>query len=101
MSLNFISPADVYEYVKHKQVLLIDIRDEYAYQQGHFPGAVNMPYESFDMFSDKLSGHTAIILCCDRGATSLILGRRLARMGYRVLSVGGGMESYRGILEKS
>ena len=101
MSLNFISPADVYEYTRHRPVLLIDIRDEAAYRRGHIPGAVNMPFGTFDLSSPRLSGYAAIVLCCDRGSASLTLGRRLARMGYRVLSVGGGMESYRGILEKS
>ena len=99
MSLNFIAPGDVSAYRKQGKVLIIDIRDRGAYREGHIPGAVNMPYDTFDSDSPRLINYHTIILCCDRGSASLVLGRHLSRMGYTVLSVGGGMEAYKGPLE--
>ena len=37
-----------------------------------------------------------LILYCDRGSASLSQGRELAGKGYRVKSVIGGLDSYRG-----
>ena len=76
--------------------MVIDIRDKELFQKGHIPGAFSMPYETFDETAPILRKYGTIILCCEHGATSLLLGRRLSQSGYHVLSIGGGMEAWRG-----
>lgn len=96
MSLDFISPKEVLEYIRHGNAVVIDVRDEENFLKGHIPGAVSMPYEDFDEGASILKMYETIILCCDRGATSLLLGRKLSEKGYHVLSIGGGMDAWRG-----
>lgn len=96
MSLDFISPKEVLAYIRHGNAVVIDIRDAEAFYRRHIPGAISMPYEHFDDNSKVLKEYEVIILCCEHGSASLLLGRRLSEKGYHVLSVGGGMEAWRG-----
>lgn len=99
MSIDIISPSEVLKYRQTQKALLIDIRDKGAYCQGHIPGAISIPYDDFWDEVPALIGERTLILCCERGATSLLLGRKLSKKGYRVLSIGGGMEAWRGPVE--
>ena len=96
MSLDFISPKEVLKYIQRGDSLVIDIRDEELFRQGHIPGALSMPYDFFDETAPVLRKYGTIILCCEHGAASLFLGRRLSESGFHVLSIGGGMEAWRG-----
>ncbi len=96
MSLDFIPPKEVLKYIQRGDSVVIDIRDKELFQKGHIPGAFSMPYETFDETVPILRKYGTIILCCEHGATSLLLGRRLSQSGYHVLSIGGGMEAWRG-----
>ena len=95
MSLDFIPPKEVLKYIQRGDSVVIDIRDKELFQKGHIPGAFSMPYETFDETAPILRKYGTIILCCEHGATSLLLGRRLSQSGYHVLSIGGGMEAWR------
>lgn len=96
MSLDFISPRDVLKYIDRGNSVVIDIRSKEEFSQGHIPGAFSMPYDDFDEEAPLLKAYENIILCCDRGAASLFLGRKLSNKGYRILSIGGGMDAWRG-----
>ena len=96
MSLDFIPPKEVLKYIQRGDSVVIDIRDKELFQKGHIPGAFSMPYETFDETAPILRKYGTIILCCEHGATSLLLGRSLSQSGYHVLSIGGGMEAWRG-----
>ena len=77
---------------------IIDVRDAREFAHGHIPGAINIPYEVFDTKRKTLPRKKTYVLYCDRGATSLLLARKLYRDGYDVLSVIGGMNAYAGPL---
>lgn len=96
MSLDFISQKEVLKYIQQGDAVVIDIRDRESFQKGHIPGAFSMPYDSFDERAPILRKYGTIILCCEHGATSLLLGRRLSGIGFHILSIGGGMEAWRG-----
>lgn len=96
MSLDFIAPKEVLKYIDKGNSVIIDIRTREEFDAGHIPGAVSMPYDGFDEAAPLLRQYENIILCCDRGAASLLLGRRLSRHGHKVLSIGGGMDAWRG-----
>lgn len=96
MSLDFISQKEVLKYIQQGDAVVIDIRDRELFQKGHIPGAFSMPYDLFDESAPILRKYGTIILCCEHGATSLLLGRRLSASGFHILSIGGGMEAWRG-----
>ncbi|QOV20002.1 rhodanese-like domain-containing protein [Blautia liquoris] len=92
--LGMISADEVDRYIDHPDVLIIDLRCQEEYMQMHIEGACNIPYDEFECLC--LPRDRLIVLYCDRGAASLIKGRELARCGYRVQSVTGGIHAYRG-----
>ena len=96
MSLDLVSQTEVLRYIRQGNAVVIDLRDKEAYDQCHIPGAVSIPYDTFDETMALLKMYGILILCCERGAASLQLGRRLSEMGYNTFSLVGGMELWRG-----
>ena len=96
MSLDLISQKEVLRYIRQGRAVVLDLRDKEAFCKSHIPGAVLMPYDTFDETSELLNAYEILILCCDRGSASLQKGRMLSDMGYTVFSIVGGMEMWRG-----
>lgn len=94
-NLETISPKMLDYYVGNKKAFIIDLRDSKSYAAGHIIGAVSIPYEG-GRFLFRPPREKEIILYCERGSHSLMAARELAREGYRVRSVIGGIRAYRG-----
>ena len=62
--------------------ILIDMRDERAYQNGHIPNAVPI--------SDNLPRDKEIILYCHKGEQSAVMAETLCNQGYNARSLSGG-----------
>ena len=95
MGLEMISPVLLDGYVGRTDVVIIDVRSREAFEKAHIRGARNIPFgehEGYRYFPKSRE----LILYCDRGSASLSQGRELAGKGYRVKSVIGGLDSYRG-----
>lgn len=69
---------------------VIDLRDKRAYDEGHIPGALNIPYEMFLKTYRTLPKNKTYILYCEHGGTSIFAAREMAAKGFDVLSVAGG-----------
>lgn len=82
-------------YVDRRDTLIIDLRERGAYAHSHVKGAENMPYAEIDEHT-VFPKEKTLVLYCDRGGASLLLARRLAKLGCRTRSVIGGFEAYRG-----
>jgi len=95
-----IRPSDISKYIGQNNVIIIDLRDTNEYNQGHIPSAFNVPFEEFDHIKSQLSKEMLIILYCHRGSISLALARDLSKEGYQVKNIYGGINAYRGKLEK-
>lgn len=83
------------EIMQKNDVLVIDLREKELYEKSHIRGAISLPYEE-ELDIREIPYGRDIILYCDRGSASLIVGRRLAKAGYRAASVVGGFLAYRG-----
>lgn len=81
--------------MQKKDVLVVDLRERELYKKAHIRGAINLPYEE-ELDIREIPYGRDVILYCDRGAVSLIVGRQLAKAGYRAASVVGGFLTYRG-----
>ncbi|WP_414828336.1 rhodanese-like domain-containing protein [Alteromonas sp. H39] len=57
------------ERVKNEEWLLIDVRSKEEYNQGHIPGAVNMPHDQIQSYLDELDGwqDKPVIVYCRSG----------------------------------
>lgn len=98
MNFQVIQPREIENIRKNRDTVIIDVREPEEYQQYHFPGAKNFPYDNMDRWMHRLSMKQAIILYCDYGSTSLLAARRLGRAGYDVYTVAGGIESMKRLI---
>ena len=76
-------------------VLIVDVRDRTDYERGHFPHAVNIPYERIESGEGRLMNYRTLVFYCDHGAHSLMAAKRFARMGVTAYSILGGYQSKR------
>lgn len=84
-------------------ILLIDVRTEGEYKQGHIPGAMLLPLDRLEteiatVASDK---DAPIILYCRSGNRSGQAARLLRGLGYRAVSDAGGILGYGGEIVQS
>ena len=69
---------------------IIDIRDEYAYEYGHIPGALNVPMDTLQERAKGFSKEKLLILCCKSGSISLDAAEKLCEEGCNAANLSGG-----------
>lgn len=94
MELCMICAKDVRRYVREKDAILIDLRDEEDYREFHIPGAISVPTENLAKFMRRTDKRRLHIFYCDHGVLSIQEGRRYLRQGYRICSLAGGIDAY-------
>ena len=71
------------ELLKMNNPNIIDIRDNYSYNEGHIMGAKNIPYYSLlANYSIYLKKNEPYYLYCDYGKQSMEISNRLNMFGY-------------------
>lgn len=100
MDFNTVPAKQLVDYIGKYNTIIIDLRDEDEYDEGHVPTSVNIPFDDFDKYIKKLSNYDEIILYCDRGSSSLLASRELSKMGYKIVNIYGGYHAYRGDISK-
>ena len=72
---------------KNENYVLIDVREVDEFNQGHIPGAVNIPLGNIDSITYSTS--RTIIVYCRSGNRSNEAAIKLKNMGYNVKDMGG------------
>ena len=98
MAFQLISAREAASLMNHWEYVVIDLRNDRDYRKGHMQGALNLPYEFLDHYIEKLPKNRRYILYCSHGGASMLAGRRMSEQGLDVLSISGGILSYRGRL---
>lgn len=62
--------------------VLVDVRDESEYKEGHIPTAINIPAETFAIKSEVLPKEKKIIVYCNTGSRSYMAYRKLIKLAY-------------------
>lgn len=99
MKFETISANKIEECIENKDMIIIDIRNSDEYYKGHIPTSINIPYKIFNKIKRRLPKKKTLIFYCERGGASLILSRDLAKEGYMVSNIYGGINAYRGVLD--
>lgn len=63
--------------------ILIDVRDEGEFKEGHIPTAINIPANTIASKQDILPKDKKIIVYCNAGSRSYMAYRKLMRMEYK------------------
>lgn len=98
MNVIEINSRKANEMIKNKKFnLIIDLREEELYLEGHISGAINIPtYEINDHidYLRHISGEN-ILLYCSKGIQSLSVGKVFLISGFKnVYSLHNGIENY-------
>ena len=81
--------------------LLLDVRTEGEYAEGHIPGAKNLPLQSLEGIATVApTKDTPLFLYCRSGARSGQATSQLQRMGYTRVTNIGGIMNYQGKVER-
>lgn len=80
---------------------LVDVREVGEYQQGHIPGAVNIPLGSIDEASARIPDKGALLyVYCTAGMRSARACKQLNAAGFTKAVNIGGIGSYHGAVER-
>jgi rhodanese-related sulfurtransferase len=78
------------------ETMVVDVREPEEYEQGHVPGAINLPQADLASRLDELPRHRLLTLICRSGARSLRAAQFLRQVGFeQVTNVQGGTEAWR------
>ena len=72
---------------KDENYVLIDVREDYEFNEGHIPGAVNIPLGNITTID--YSKEKTLIVYCRSGNRSNQAAIKLKNMGYNVKDMGG------------
>lgn len=89
---------------QEEDYMIVDVRREDEYAEGHIPGAILIPNESIQEYEapDELKDSDQIILVyCRTGRRSKEAAEKLARMGYSRVYEFGGIVDWEGEVEVS
>ena len=82
--------------------IIVDIRDDESYAQGHIPGAINIPLNELGYRVFSLDKTKDIIVYCFTGVTSQVACQILVKAGFKdVYSVIGGIKAWNYAVETS
>jgi len=92
-----ISPADVPAALDQPNAILIDVREDDEWREGHARGARHLSRGiiEFEIQEHAPDLNIPIILCCGHGRRSALVADNLQKMGYNnVVAVAGGFEAW-------
>jgi molybdopterin/thiamine biosynthesis adenylyltransferase/rhodanese-related sulfurtransferase len=101
------TPAKVYEALAgqheagsdEQDIVLVDVREKYEWNDGHIPGAVHVPRGFLELQIEEAvpDKSKTVVLYCAGGVRSLIAGSTLKQMGYQnAISMSGGFGQWKG-----
>jgi len=91
-----LSAADVNEKLKFgKHPLVIDVRQPDEFRQGHIAGAKLIPLNEIHRRMKELPQGREIVCVCASGSRSASAAKTLAKVGYTVFDMEGGMLAWR------
>lgn len=74
--------------------LLLDVRTELEFNNGHVPGALNIPVDSLRARLAELPRDRPIVAYCQVGQRGYLATRILMQSGFNVSNLGGGYKTY-------
>jgi len=79
-----LAPRELAKALQEKKdaYVVVDVRDEFEFAEGHINGAINIPAESFAIKSDVLPKDKAIVVYCNSGGRSYAAYRKLMKLAY-------------------
>ena len=97
---NNVKMNDFEKALNQGNINILDVREEYEYEEGHVPGSINVPTSEFLKHMHLIDKDKHYYIICLTGSRSQMVARYLDQQGYQVSNVLGGMVVYRGEIEE-
>lgn len=97
-NITSVSAADFDKEINENNVQLVDVRTPKEYAEGHIAGAMNINVQSDDFqikAENELSKDSTILVYCRSGRRSMDAAKILAKLGYKVVNLEGGIIEWR------
>lgn len=92
-----ISPQQAYDIINNQEVIILDVREEFEYRQGHLADSVNIPVdELIDRFILEVTDdkNKIIILYCKSGSRAITGAETLIGLGFKNVYTFGGIDDW-------
>ncbi len=93
-SVNNVSPSEFRKLMSEKDVVVLDVRTPREYAQQKIEGAVNIPLNTITKKAETLDKSKKYLVYCRSGARSRRASMILARKGFDVYNLNGGMMAW-------
>lgn len=91
-----ISVAEATQLIENKSPLIVDVRDENAYQAGALPNAHHVTTSNFRIFRRNNDQSRPVLIYCYHGNASQDMAQMFVDFGFsEVYSMDGGYEAWR------
>ena len=102
---DFLKQPDVNQgvanYYNTPGAVLLDVRTQQEYSEGHIPGSENVPLQTLDKVRSVVENKdTELFVYCYSGARSRQAASALRQMGYTNVQNIGGIAAYHGKVER-
>jgi len=81
------------EKIKSEDYILLDVRSDLEFENGHLEGAVNIPVDDLRIRMGELDKSKTIVEYCQVGIRGYIADRILTQNGFKVLNITGGYKT--------
>ena len=88
---------DALDTLDSQNSMIIDIRDEFSFEYGSIPNAVNIPLDKLKQDFSVLPNDKLLVICCKSGQISDTLAEKLRENGYNAVNL---KEGYYGWLKR-
>ncbi len=92
-----ITADKAYEMINEKDVIILDVREDNEFNQGHLENAINIPFDELeDRFMNEVTSdkEQIIILYCRSGHRAMIAAETLASLGFTNLYTFGSIDDW-------
>lgn len=89
-----VEPATVQSLMDNEDVIIVDVREDWEYAEGHIPDSILMPLGEIPARMSELPTDKTIIAVCRSGNRSGQAAEFLSAQGYDVHNMEGGMLSW-------
>ena len=92
-----ITVDEAYEMINKKDVIVLDVREDNEFNQGHLENAINIPFDELeDRFMKEVTSDKdqIIILYCRSGHRAMIGAETLASLGFTNLYTFGSIDDW-------
>lgn len=91
-----ISASEAQELLRDQNTIFVDVREPYEYKSGHIAKAKNIPVGQIAGRLAEINKEKQVVVVCASGMRSQRAAGVLAREGYQVKNMAGGMSAWRG-----